>query len=468
MEQPLKTAKAGGDEQLERELYAKRQKIHPREVHGIFARLRLLGVITLLGIYYLLPWVTWEGRQAVLFDLPHRKFYIFDWVFWPQDVIFLAWLLIIAALALFFFTALAGRVWCGYACPQTVWTEVFMWLEHRIEGDRPKQIKLDRMPWNREKILKRGGKHGVWLLFSLFTGFTFVGYFTPITELAGKLATFSTGPWETFWVLFYGFATYLNAGWMREQVCIYMCPYARFQGAMFDRDTLVIAYDAARGEPRGPRPRGTDPRELGLGDCIDCTICVQVCPTGIDIRNGLQYQCIACAACIDACDDVMEKMRYPKGLIRYTTENALEGKPTRIIRPRVVIYGMLLIALMAGFVYALTHRVPLRVDIMRDRNTLYRETPEGLVENVYTLKVLNMDEAPHRYRLTVSGIKGLDWSPKAPLQAPGGEVVAYPVQVRLDPVHLEHPSETIYFTVEAVDIPGLKVTEDTRFLGPVP
>ncbi|RMD68981.1 MAG: cytochrome c oxidase accessory protein CcoG [Gammaproteobacteria bacterium] len=468
MEQPLKPAKPLRDEQLEQELYAKRQAIHPREVHGTFARLRLLGVITLLGIYYLLPWVTWEGRQAVLFDLPHRKFYIFDWVFWPQDIIFLAWLLIIAALALFFFTALAGRVWCGYACPQTVWTEVFLWLEHRIEGDRPKQIKLDRMPWNREKILKRGGKHAVWILFSLFTGFTFVGYFTPITELAGKLATFSTGPWETFWVLFYGFATYLNAGWMREQVCIYMCPYARFQGAMFDRDTLVIAYDAARGEPRGPRPRGVNPRELGLGDCIDCTICVQVCPTGIDIRDGLQYQCIACAACIDACDGVMEKMRYPKGLIRYTTENALEGKPTRIIRPRIVIYGMLLVALMAGFAYAISHRVPLRVDILRDRNTLYRETPEGLVENVYTLKVLNMDETPHRYRLTVSGIKGLDWRPKGEIAAPAGEVVAYPVQVFLDPVNLRRPSETLYFTVEAVDVPGLSVTEDSRFLGPVP
>jgi len=300
-------------------LYAARQKIYPREISGRFQRWRVIAVWVLLGIYYVLPWIRWEGRQAVLFDLPARKFHIFALTLWPQDFYFLTWLLVIAALALFFFTALAGRLFCGYACPQTVWTETFLWMERLAEGSRSQQMKLAKAPWTREKILRKFAKQAMWIGFALWTGFTFVGYFTPITELAGKIAGFSTGPWETFWVLFYGGATYVNAGFMREQVCKYMCPYARFQSAMFDHDTLVITYDERRGEPRGARKKGTDHKAKGLGDCVDCTMCVQVCPTGIDIRKGLQYECIACAACIDACDEVMDKVGYPRGLIRYDT-----------------------------------------------------------------------------------------------------------------------------------------------------
>ena len=452
---------------VEQALYAKREKIYAREVHGLFAVLRVLAVALLLGIYYGLPWVRWEGRQAVLFDLPHRKFYIFDWVFWPQDFFFLTVLLIIGALSLFFFTALAGRVWCGYACPQTVWTEVFMWLERKIEGDRPKQMKLDRSSWDTHKLAVRGTKHAVWLAFALFTGFTFVGYFTPIQELAHKLVTFDAGPWETFWVLFYGFATYLNAGWMREQVCIYMCPYARFQSAMFDADTLIISYDEARGEPRGSRRRGVDYRSLGLGDCIDCTMCVQVCPTGIDIRNGLQYQCIACAACIDACDEVMDRMGYAKGLIRYSTENTMMGKPTRILRPRVLIYATLLLALVASLGYALSQRVPVGLDVIRDRNALYRETPEGLVENVYVVKLLNMDERPHRYRLSISGVEGMEIvGQESEAQVPAGEVLSLPVSLRVDPVALKRTSSKVVFSVSAVDDPEIHIQQTGRFIGP--
>jgi len=455
------------DEALEQELYAKRKKIFPREVHGIFANLRILGVVGLLGLYYAVPWLQWDDHQAVLFDLPARKFYILGLTFWPQDFIYMAWLLIIAALSLFFFTALAGRVWCGYACPQTVWTEVFLWIERKIEGDRSKQIKLDKAPMSGHKFAITGSKHAIWILLSLYTGFTFVGFFTPIRELAQSLAQFSLGPWETFWIIFYGFATYGNAGWMREQVCIYMCPYARFQSAMFDHDTLVISYDEKRGDPRGSRKRGADPKEQGLGDCIDCTMCVQVCPTGIDIREGLQYQCISCAACVDVCDDIMDKMNYPKGLVRYTTENALQGKKTHLLRPRVLIYGTFLLALVAGLVYSISQRVPVELDVIRDRNTLYRETDMGLVENVYNLKLINKDKHEHAYSLSVTGLPNLELDTgRREIKVASGEVLNLPVRVRTDPINLERTSSEIIFTLEATNTSEIKTTQSGRFIGP--
>jgi len=449
------------------ELYARRQKVYPREVHGWFAGMRVLAVVVLLGLFYGVAWLSWNGQQQLLFDLPEREFHVFGLVFYPQDFLLLALLLITAALSLFFFTALAGRLWCGYACPQTVWTEVFMWMERKIEGDRPKQMKLDRAPWTGRKLAIKSTKHLAWIAFAFYTGFTFVGYFTPIRELSERLLTLSLGPWETFWVLFYGFATYGNAGWMREQVCIYMCPYARFQGAMFDRDTLVISYDEARGESRGPRRRGADHRAQGLGDCIDCTMCVQVCPTGIDIRDGLQYQCIACAACVDACDQVMDKMGYPRGLIRYTTENAMEGRPSRILRPRVMVYGAALAVLLAVLVVGVLTRGQVTLEAIRDRNALYRETDQGLIENVYTLRVFNKDRDPHRYTLSASGLPGLELlQEREAFDVPAGEIVSHPVRVRVDPASLEGPANDIRFTVRAVDEPDITISEEARFLGP--
>ena len=461
------TTPAQVDEGLEEELYARRKKIYPREVHGVFANLRVLGVITLLGLYYVVPWLTWENHQAVLFDLPARKFYIFGLTFWPQDFFYMAWLLIIAALALFFFTALAGRLWCGYACPQTVWTEVFLWIERKIEGDRSRQMKLDKAPLTGHKIVLKGTKHFIWIVFSAYTGLTFVGFFTPMRELVTSLIQFSLGPWETFWVIFYGLATYGNAGWMREQVCIYMCPYARFQSAMFDHDTLVISYDEKRGEPRGSRKRGIDHHERGLGDCIDCTLCVQVCPTGIDIRDGLQYQCIGCAACIDVCDEVMAKMNYPKGLVRYTTENVMRGKGSHTLRPRMLVYAAVLVTLMVGFIYSISQRVPLELDIIRDRNSLYRETGAGLVENVYTLKLINMDSHPHYYTLSVAGLPGLEIDTgQGAIEVAAGEVLNLPIRVRTDPINLKRASNEITFTLSATDAPELTTTQTGRFIGP--
>ena len=448
-------------------LYAKREKIYPRQVHGLFAMWRSISVFVLLGIYYITPWLQYGDRQAVLLDLPERKFYVFGITFWPQDFFYFAVLLIVAALSLFFFTAIAGRLWCGYACPQTVWTEVFLWIERKIEGDRPKRIKLDKAPWASHKVFVKSTKHLLWIIVAGWTGFTFVGYFTPIMELGGRIATMSLGPWEWFWVIFYSIATWGNAGFLREQVCIYMCPYARFQGAMFDKDTLVISYDEERGEPRGSRKRGSDHIENNLGSCIDCTLCVQVCPTGIDIRDGLQYQCIACSACIDVCNDVMDKMEYPRGLIRYTTEHAMHNQRTHLLRPRVLIYAVILLSIMASLSYAIATRIPLDLDIIRDRNRLFHETNEGLIENVYTLKLINMDEQDHSYTITASGIDGLKLLAKAKTYTvSSGDIIDVPVRLQADPYDIKKRSTEVIITLTATDNPDLMRIESTRFLGP--
>ena len=388
-------------------LYVKHDKVYPREIHGRFARLRVIAAWVLLGLFYVLPWINVGGTQIVLFDLPNRQFHFFGLTLWPQDLFVLALLLAMAAFTLFFATALAGRLWCGYACPQTVWTEVFLWMERVTEGSRNQRMKLDKGPWNRKKVLRKSSKQFLWIVFALWTGFTFVGFFVPIRDLAMRIPSFNLGGWETFWLFFYGFATYGNAGYLREQVCKYMCPYARFQSAMFDADSLIISYDVERGEPRGGRRRDADPDKLGLGDCIDCKACVQVCPTGIDIREGLQIECIACAACIDVCDQVMDKMEYPRGLIRYTTENAIQGKPSRVLRPRIFIYLFVLLALTALVGSILTNRDPLLGDVLRDRTSLYRVVGADL-ENSYRLKLSNRTDRPLSVEISASGLDGLE------------------------------------------------------------
>ncbi len=447
-------------------LYAAHQKVHARTVDGRFARLRVAAVFALLGLYYVVPWIRWNGRQAILFDLPARKFYLFELTFFPQDFFLLSWLLIIAALSLFFFTAIAGRLWCGYACPQTVWTQTFLWMERLTEGDRMQRLKLDKRPWDREKLLRKGTKQVLWVSFALYTGFTFVGYFTPITVLTREIVTASLGPWETFWVFFYSFATYGNAGYMREQVCKYMCPYARFQSAMFDKHSLVITYDAKRGEPRGARARGKDAKSAGLGDCLDCTMCVQVCPTGIDIRKGLQLECIACAACVDACDEVMDRMKYPHGLIRYTTQASMDGTPTKILRPRTLIYGTLLLGFISAFVWTVIHRELVIVDVMRDRNALYRTLPDGRIENVYTVRLVNKDGAAHDVTLAVKDLPGYELEADADIiHLAAGSVTSTPMRIRV-PAGTVQGSRKIKIVADAVNS-DVRSEAKARFLGPV-
>ena len=456
-------------------LYEIRKKIYPRWVTGKFASWRVTLVIATQVVFYGLPWLYWNGRQAVLFDLAARKFYIAGLVFWPQDVIYLTVLLILSALSLFLFTAVAGRLWCGYACPQTVYTEIFLWIERKIEGDRLARIRLDAAPLSLEKFIKKTLKHTAWIALAAWTGYTFVGYFEPIRDLFVRTLTWNLGGWESFWIVFYAFATYGNAGWMREQVCKYMCPYARFQSVMFDRDTLVIAYDTGRGEPRGARSRKTDPKIAGLGDCIDCSICVQVCPTGIDIRKGLQYECIGCAACIDGCNQVMEKMGYPRGLIRYDSENAMESGQAggsiwkRTLRPRTGFYTSVLLAIATTAGVALYLKNPIKMDVMRDRGVLARESSPGIMENVYRIQIMNTDEKARSFKLTVEGLPGIRIADLPPTIDVGAAAT------RLLPLRLQAPADAVTpgphridIIIESVDDPKLTRREKSTFILPKP
>ena len=452
-------------------LYRPNPKIYTRSISGVFARWRWALVFLTQIVFYLLPWLEWGQRQMVLFDLGARRFYIFGLVLYPQDFIYLTGLLIISALSLFLFTAVAGRLWCGFACPQTVYTEIFMWIEHKIEGDRSARLRLDKSPWTWEKLRKKTLKQLAWLTVALWTGFTFVGYFVPIRTLGGELLALQ-GTWQIFWVLFYGFATYGNAGYMREQVCKYMCPYARFQSAMFDKDTLIVSYDPARGEPRAPRKKDVDAKAQGLGDCIDCSLCVQVCPTGIDIRKGLQYECIGCGLCVDACNSVMDKMQYPQGLIRYSTQNAVSNRWSpaqivrRVLRPRVLVYTALLLALCIAMLTSLVTRTPLKVDVVRDRAALSRIVAGGKLENVYRLQIMNATEGPQRYRITARGLPGL-------AVASNAEVDIGPAESRWVVAQLQIPfgsaapgSHTVHFDVEALGGEAAHVSEKAVFLVP--
>lgn len=447
-------------------LYKSEARIYPREAKGRFATLRKLAMVWLLGMFYLFPWLNWNGQQAVLFDLPARKFHIFGLTLWPQDFLYLALLLITAAIVLFFVTALAGRLWCGFACPQTVWTEAFTWVEQLVEGDRSKRMKLDKAPWSLNKLWRKSLKQFLWITLALFTGVCFVGYFTPARALANDIAHFNVAGWTAFWMLFYSFATYGNAAYMREQVCKYMCPYARFQSAMFDEDTLIITYDEARGEPRGRRKRGADVTAQGLGACVDCTMCVQVCPTGIDIREGLQYECIACAACIDACDTVMDKMAYPRGLIRYSTENAMAGQQTHVVRPRVIIYALVIAAILMAIVTSLATRQPLIVDVLRDRNALYRDLGRNGIENTYTLHIINQDSIDRDFEISVDGIPGIALTVDSRVRVAAGSLRKVPVAVRVQQAQASG-GHTISFSIQALDDPTLLVHEKSRFRGPL-
>ncbi|MFZ6691812.1 cytochrome c oxidase accessory protein CcoG [Undibacterium sp. SXout20W] len=458
-------------EEAELALFEERKKIYPRSQKGWFASRRWIMVVLTQLLFYGTVWLGWNDRQAVLFDLVSRKFYIFGLVFWPQDFIYLAVLLVISALSLFLFTAIAGRLFCGYACPQTVYTEIFLWVESKVEGDRNARIKLDAGPLTARKFSLKFIKHFIWLMIGLWTGFTFVGYFTPIKQLTSEIFNLTLGPWEIFWLLFYGFATYGNAGWLREQVCKYMCPYARFQSAMFDKDTLIVTYDTERGEPRGSRNKKVDFKAKGLGSCVDCGICVQVCPTGIDIRNGLQYECIACGLCIDGCDQVMDKMGYERGLIRYTTEHALTRKLdqksmwARVFRLRTLIYSGILCLIIVATAVALFNHVPLKVDVIRDR-TMPKITDMGAIENVYRLHVMNTQESARRYSVEIVGLPGATILNNQIVDVKSADAAAVPIRVRVPANILQPGSNRIRFEIKDLDTPGVKVIEKAVFLVP--
>jgi cytochrome c oxidase accessory protein FixG len=462
-------------------LYEKKEKIYIRKMEGLYQTIRQYTGWPLLLGYFLLPWLQIDGHQAILFDLPARKFHFFWLTLWPQDFVLLMWTLAIAAFALFFVTNLLGRVWCGYTCPQTIWTAIFMWAEQITEGERHQRIALDQAPsyfrregrnlagWN--KVWKRGLKHALWLGFAALTGVTFIGYFHGIRELVSDALVWQLSLTATSWSVFFTLATYINAGWLREHVCIYMCPYARFQSAMFDKDTLIISYDTARGEQRGSRRRNTDYKAAGLGDCIDCTMCVQVCPTGIDIRDGLQYECIGCAHCIDACDSVMEKMGYPKGLVSYTTEHTLAGGSWTWKRPRLIGYGIALLVMLLLFATVLLTRTPLRLDVIRDRGQLYQQIDGGLIENAFTLKIINMDRLEHRYTLNVLGLPSARLLPDAPIAVAAGEMLEAVVRVQVNPDELADFNTAFQFELQTIadaERSTLSVRTDSRFLGPRP
>ncbi len=456
-------------------LYQSERKIYARSVTGWFSYWRWALVWATQLVFYGLPWLSMNDRQAMVFDLANRRFYIFNLVLYPQDLIYLTGLLVISALSLFLFTAVAGRLWCGYACPQTVYTEIFMWVERKIEGDRVARMRLDQSDFNAQKLARKSAKHIIWIAIGLWTGFTFVGYFTPIKILAGEVTTWSLGPWETFWILFYGFATYGNAGWMREQVCKYMCPYARFQSAMFDRDTLIVTYDGKRGERRGSRPRSDTPAQYqakGLGDCIDCTLCVQVCPTGIDIRDGLQYECISCSACIDVCNGVMDKMHYPRGLIRNSTQNGIDQNLSRtamfrrVLRPRVLVYTAILGAVTLGMLWSLLTRTPLKVDVVRDRGVVARMVGQGQIENVYRVQIMNATESRQHYVLSTAGIEGLRVMSDTVVAVDAASARWVPMRLQATANAAASGSHPITLTVTAQGLTHTQVSEKSVFLVP--
>jgi cytochrome c oxidase accessory protein FixG len=440
--------------------------IHTRSFTGLFRTLRVAGAGFLFLAFFGTVWLNWGGRQAVLWDLAESKFHIFGATFWPQDFILLSALLIICAFGLFAITVFAGRVWCGYTCPQSSFTWLFMWCEKVTEGERNQRIKLQAAPWSLNKLARRSAKHTLWLGISVLTGLTFVGYFTPIRPLAAELLTWQLGGVSLFWVVFFTAATYINAGWMREAVCMHMCPYARFQSVMFDKDTLTISYDAARGEHRGPRKREAKPADVGLGDCIDCHVCVQVCPTGIDIRDGLQMECIGCAACIDACDSIMDKMGYARGLVSYTSEHQLQGGKTHLLRPRLIGYSAVLLLMIAALVVALVQRPMVSLDVTKDRG-MFRENSQGQIENIYSLKVINKTQQRQDYRLELVDAEGFQLQGKTQISLAPGEISDVPVSVALLADKPASSSQTLRFKVTDVDEPWVYSAADSRFVAPL-
>lgn len=405
-------------------------KIYVRSFTGRFQNLRISVAGLLAILFFATAWINWNGHQAVLWDLGERKFYVFGATFWPQDFSLLAFAMVIGAFLLFAVTVFVGRVWCGYACPQSTWTWAFIWMEKITEGDSYQRAKLDASPFSAKKLLRKTAKHSLWILASLATAVAFMGYFVPIRQLVPDLFTASLELDYAFWVGFIALCTYLNAGWLREKFCTHMCPYARFQSVMFDKDTLVVAYDSARGDQRGSRKKDENYKARGLGDCVDCYMCVQVCPTGIDIRQGLQMDCISCAACVDACDSVMDKMGYARGLISYTSERDLAGEKRLTWRPSLFSYVAALFIIIAALLFSLHDRAQISMSVYRDRN-LFHTNAAGEVINVYRLNITNKTQETKIYAVTLDAINDLYLPKPYEVTLAPGERFDLPVSIRL-------------------------------------
>lgn len=440
--------------------------IYIRATQGLWRRLRQTVATPLVLLFLGLPWVTWGERPAIWLNIAEQKFYIFNLIIWPQDLILLAQTFILGALGLFFITTYIGRIWCGYTCPQTIWTLAFVWVEELIEGSRHQRMKLDEQPWSYRKTLKKTIKHSIWLLIAMVTSLTFVSYFVPARQLYVDVFSLDVSWMTTGWILLFAGATYLNAGWIREIFCANICPYARLQAVMFDKDTITVSYDFNRGEPRGKRSRRVIPAEVGLGDCIDCGLCVQVCPAGIDIRDGLQYECINCGCCVDVCHQTMTKMHYPTGLIRYTSESELENRSKPKFRFKLYAYGFMFAIGLTLFALNISSLSAVQLDIIRDRGQLYRENMDGLIENSYTLKILNKTELDLVYQISVSGLQDYQWFGMTSVQVKSGEVLSVPVSIAVDPYDLSKPIISIVFSVESLGENSYQTEKESRFFGP--
>jgi cytochrome c oxidase accessory protein FixG len=484
--QPVNAAK------VRQPLYAPRKKIHPKRAEGRFRRFKWLVMAITLGIYYLAPWIRWDRGpyapdQAILLDIANRRFYFFFIEIWPQEFYFVAGLLVMAGLGLFLVTSAVGRAWCGYACPQTVWVDLFLVVERAIEGDRNARIKLDSAPWTFDKIWKRVSKHVIWLLIGVATGGAWIFYFADAPTLLHDFVTLHADPVAYITVAILTATTYTFGGLMREQVCTYMCPWPRIQAAMLDENSLVVTYNDWRGEPRSRHAKKAAQSGQAVGDCVDCNACVAVCPMGIDIRDGLQLECITCALCIDACDGVMDKLGRERGLIGYSTlsdyasnmalatnDDSEEIDPRRvrnpdgsfvdkvrhfnwrvIFRPRVILYLVLWGAIGIGLLTALMMRDRLQVDALHDRNPQYVLESDGSIRNGYTVKILNMVPEPRNVVLSVRGLDGANMTLAGDSTAHGN---AINVDLQPDAV----TTMKLYVTVPKDALP--KRTEDFHFV----
>lgn len=441
-------------------------KIYTKKVRGFFQKLRRYMSWVLLSLFFILPWLEVQNRPAVYFDLEAQKFHIFTLSFWPQDGVFLVYLLVLAAFLLIAATLVIGRAWCGFTCPQTVWTFLFMWVEDKCEGDRNQRIKLDKKALGFNKLLRKTAKHTGWLLISLATAYTFVGYFYEIAPLVADTVTFEMHYLGVFWIIFFTVATYLNAGWLREKVCMHMCPYARFQAVMYTKETLVVTYDRKRGENRGKRKKGATVQNEQLGDCVDCSVCVQVCPVDIDIRDGLQYPCIDCGLCIDACDNIMQKMGFAPGLIRFSAQNDLATKQQAWKKPRVWILGAISLLACAIFGAAIESRESVSIDVIRDRNgALYRTTELG-IENNYQVKVNNVGDDQQVFLLDISPSDQFAIVGESKIHVAKGQVDTLIVRVHTKQNSSDRYKSTIKFLVKSRDGNTILAEQNSSFIAP--